>query len=306
MKMRQEVGMKLAKFVNYQLSKYNLALIRKNADIYSSSNVVDLRECDQYIQPSEILSFSSNLHLKYLLDVPVERIISKRILKVRIETLKIRVIEKDHLRQEERDSYKYFQEHFKNFQPRTVAERLEIPERFISQNNNTFFNQDPLFAVYPWDVRSPEYLYNRRLKTMKKETKEFGGFTYDISDGFKTFGPASSRLIWLEYNRLIRVFQSIKKNGYMEEYGYPSASIYINDGSWLMELHGFSHRTPAFLVSESNTMPVLFSEKYTNVVKRSEVEEWPHVISGLFSEELALYLFDEKFRPLLDTEEPEK
>lgn len=105
-----------------------------------------------------------------------------------------------------------------------------------------------------------------------------------------------------EYRRLIEVFDSIKKKGFVTQ---KSANLFNSNqiqGYFLecgglyrfVVLHG-KHRAAALCALNRNRIPVTFELNKPRVVRRTDVDKWPQVRNGNVSKEDALRAFDKIF-----------
>lgn len=177
---------------------------------------------------------------------------------------------------------------YESYVPSTVAEYYEIP------STNWFSRLPTIQATPPWSNRSPEEAMRFKALLTIEEAKEHG-FRLTASDGWKQHGPVSPQLVQLELQRLISVFESISKNGFI-----PSPEnrlrgrLYLTGNDFRIEvLHGL-HRLAAVLALGLSEITVTVDLSQP-VVRRSEVSFWPNVRSSLFDIPSALAIFDRGF-----------
>ena len=96
-----------------------------NRYLYRLPVIVDLRGTSINENPRDLMPINSNYDKKnifFLFQIPVERIMNYRILKVWVEVLKIWGQESASMPVDERDSFQRFKSFFVNYQPKSVAE----------------------------------------------------------------------------------------------------------------------------------------------------------------------------------------
>ena len=178
---------------------------------------------------------------------------------------------------------------FDSWKPRHAAEALGIE---ASRAPLSLRHSDPLAYVYPWDGMSPQQMMKERqafiLRDHKKAAKQL-----DPSAGWKAWGPCSDDLIEFEFTRLIVVFEAIRKFGFRRWSG-PDGDI----EAFVLRANGENrylvspghHRAAALAALGYAVAPVRIRRSL--VVRREDVSGWPGVRKGLFSEKIALRVFD--------------
>lgn len=153
---------------------------------------------------------------------------------------------------------------------------------------------DPVTATFPWSDRSPQQVRQDRHSCMTTEAVENGLKSWDLADGWRSFGPASDRMLDLEMGRLTRTYDSISRNGFNQTHGTLLGRVFQwDDDILIMPFHGW-HRIAALLTLGWKTVPMRFSRQEP-VVRRSDAMWWPNVANGLFSTDQALHVFDRHF-----------
>lgn len=284
---------KIVNLLNTILSRFGFVLVGKQWLKENTFRIVDLRPGECSISPMDALSFYSLQKLMYVLNIPTERIVTSKPMRAWIETVRLRDKEEEATPLTERPSFLYLQNFYNQFQPRNVAERLEITKESQNENSQKFLESHPLFAVLPWDIVSPDKSYKYNYDVFFKECIEYGGIELKKEDGYNVFGPVSQRLLEMEYNRLISVYNSIKTKGYDEKHGYPKAgSIFVSGKEYKLSIVGGRHRVAVMLALHYEYIPITISKDKAVRLERKEVDTWYHIKSGLFSREQALELFD--------------
>ena len=171
--------------------------------------------------------------------------------------------------------------------PRSASEILDLSPGVAPE-----LDKNPPWArVFPWDSAS----VSKRRQTIKEaakiDTKEYGK-SLDIDHGWKAIGPASKQLINVEYRRLKRLWISMQNDGYKrnnEPGGDIRATVLMSDErpwTWHVDWGG-QHRAAVAAALGIETVPV----RIWRVVRLSDIDIWPNVERGLFSENHARRLF---------------
>lgn len=266
--------------------------------------VVDFRETLLNENPRDLIPIKSNYdsqNVFFLFRIPVEKITASRILKVWAEVVRKMQKESDNIPLYERDSFQLFNSFFSSYQPKTVAEHLDFLHYDLQAIQQDFFSQPPTYTVSPWMELSPKEVFAQRYKKMKREHRSYKDGRYRLSDGFRAFGPSSERLIKYEYSRLTSIYESLSSQGFIEEYGYPTAKLFVKDNEFMISPNHGWHRTAAMVALGYKEIPYQIRLDVGNIVRREDAQNWHNVKSGLYTEEQALELFDRLFIPLVST-----
>lgn len=133
-----------------------------------------------------------------------------------------------------------------------------------------------------------EYKYDpwsdRREKVMMSLVHEYG---LERWHGTQHFGPVSRQKGELELQRLKDTYHSIMKHGHLpDQFGYVSGYfLKYNDDYRFFVLDG-NHRVAVLGALQYSSIPVTFTDHFPRVIDYRDVENFPHVKSGLFSAEL--------------------
>lgn len=226
----------------------------------------------------------------YLCDVPISSLQHTDLVMVWVATLRIH---NDHGAPAARQ---YLDDWFSAMAPRTVGDVLGLPA------TTPYLAGHPVTATYPWSDRSPREARQDRHVCMTTEAAENGLASWNLADGWRSFGPASDRLLDLELGRLIRTYDSISRNGFDQSHSTLLGRVFQRDDDIvIMPFHGW-HRIACLLTLGAQTLPMRFSREEP-VVRRSEAAWWPNVVNGLFTVHQARHVFDRHFLVMsLDTE----
>jgi hypothetical protein len=145
--------------------------------------------------------------------------------------------------------------------------------------------------VMPWTERSPEETAARRRTCLEEE-----GFALrrrvSIEDGATLFGPASAAKIDLEVARVTGLARSIGTKGFRPDPAHPVEVLGLRSGPeyrWLV-VQG-QHRLAACAAFDIPHAEA----RIVRIIRREDVEYWPHVVTGTFTVTGALQCFDRLF-----------
>jgi hypothetical protein len=160
-----------------------------------------------------------------------------------------------------------------------------LEEHFIY--NKAHIQSPPPLGLLPWFSHKEEYSGE-------------GGLSG--SHGHQAYGPVSSEKLSLEAERLTNVLRSIINYGYLPEKfdGYPRGYLLVDDNNspatQRFLITGGQHRVAALCHLGFSEIFVTFEGWVPRQVKISQINEWPGVTSGIFSNELAYEIFHSYFR----------
>ncbi len=176
---------------------------------------------------------------------------------------------------------------YQSYQPDSAASLLSIEE-------NSKLNQEPAWAaVMPWNHESLYIWKNNQQKSALIQNSKLG-LTIGLKDGWSWCGPVSDKKLNIEVERLYNVFNSIKENGYKRDSsqdGDIQTYALINKDDWVLQTQTGQHRSAVLSGLGYDQIPT----RVTKTIYRSQVDYWPNVISGLYSRETALAIFDNVF-----------
>ncbi len=176
------------------------------------------------------------------------------------------------------------EEFYTKFQPVTFQElyfTTRIPiidgdrdQTFLSENLNK----------YKYDLWS-----SVRQKVEMKKVHEYGLLRLH---GTQHFGPVSEMKGELELQRLKNTYYSIFSKGHLpDKFGFISGYFlkFKNDYRFII-LDG-NHRTAVLSAMGYDEIPVIFQSGFPRVIDYNDLENLPHIKSGLLSEKLAKQIF---------------
>jgi hypothetical protein len=161
--------------------------------------------------------------------------------------------------------------YYEAFQPRTTLEvflGLRGDGEAYATSPVQRFTLDTYFPVLPWQPR----VYKLR-----------GEMGLDASHGSQAYGPVSEAKGRLEFSRLTRTYDSIRRHGYRPT-GAPDADIlgYFlrHGGDYRFVVRAGFHRMAALAALKHDPVRVRFFPHYPRVIDLADVESWPQVKAG--------------------------
>lgn len=146
----------------------------------------------------------------------------------------------------------------------------------------------PFEFTYPWSALLPEHRKNYFLTVRREENLRHG---FDSGEFLET-SSVSDEKIRVESKRLIELLWSIEKNGYSPRYHDAlNCFVLMKDGEWKWYVESGQHRASVLAALGYQKIPAHVRQ----IVRREDARFWPAVQSGLFSERIALALFDKMF-----------
>ncbi|TVP77654.1 MAG: hypothetical protein EA353_09900 [Puniceicoccaceae bacterium] len=117
--------------------------------------------------------------------------------------------------------------------------------------------------------------------------------------GNQGFGPVSEEKLRLEAARLDRVLMSIRDRGFRPEMGGYIRGYFMlrPNGEWVFTIREGLHRTAALVQLGAREIDVRFHQAYPRFVEEADARAWPMVKNARVSEEAALGMFSQFFRP---------
>ncbi|WP_148561730.1 hypothetical protein [Pontibacter korlensis] len=157
----------------------------------------------------------------------------------------------------------------------------------------------------PWDYgpkkssNLPEARLNRKgFLKVKKELH----ITEKNLFGHISRGPVSEGFGEITFNRLVQIYNSIKRNGYRPDEmsaGHIQASFFVDGRDYRVSVSSGKHRVTALQALGYEKVPIQFGPpKFPVMIRRDEVDSWPNVRLGHYTKEEALRLFDKKFQDI--------
>ena len=171
--------------------------------------------------------------------------------------------------------YKYGKSELKKFydnhQPKSIFE-----QHFIPKEGNV--NQRQL----PW------------VQLIKDQ--QIGEHGLNYKEGHQAWGPVTSKKLNLEVRRLNKCLNSIKKQGYLIQEGFPRGYFLVKSNEdWVFHIVGGKHRVATLIHLGWNIIPVSIEINWPLLIHQNNLDEWPGVVNGTYSKSEALEIFNAYF-----------
>ena len=180
------------------------------------------------------------------------------------------------------------EEYYDCVRPRSASQVLGLAERDAPGLQGV----PPIGYILPWWEQDVEEMTRGRARSL-----EYVGMRYGIAttaeSGHTFFGPVGSSKLALQVARLHRLWQSVRDRGF-QPFGRDAPTKVValrKDGSYRYMIAEGQHRFALGAALNAESIPAMV----TSVIRREDVQFWPQVVSGVFSEEGALALFDRLF-----------
>jgi hypothetical protein len=180
---------------------------------------------------------------------------------------------------------------YENWQPANAAEALGLDPY---QAHPALRNAPAIGAVMPWERTDPDTMTALRIHA-HEATNRAHGASLSCRHGFTAFGPVSEAKGELEFNRLTRVYDSIRRSGYRRSDrrdGDIHGLILTHNGANRIKIGPGHHRIAALAALGYERAPIRLRPF---IIRRDDVGSWPNVRSGFFTQEQALAFFDRIF-----------
>lgn len=145
----------------------------------------------------------------------------------------------------------------------------------------------------PWFGTSGEEVKNLRLANAARHARENGG---DAEAGKYPYilGPIAASKGEMELRRILKTFRSIREKGYLISQNSDHIRGHLLIGATPEEfcvlIMSGTHRAPALAALGHETVPMLIYPR--NVYRLRDLERWPGVVSGDFTQDGASRVFD--------------
>jgi hypothetical protein len=181
---------------------------------------------------------------------------------------------------------------YQTFKPATVGDLLGLETSEIA-------SMPAMSAVMPWWNRKPEQRLEQVAiravngRFLGKEAIKLGA-SEQTDFGWQYYGPVSTTVGKMEYERQVSVFRSIRDQGFQPTSATQIHGEFLVSGEdWVWVNIGGKHRLNSLVALGHPEIQVSAKGKYGPVItRRSESSIWPNVQNGLFEEKEALELFD--------------
>jgi hypothetical protein len=194
-----------------------------------------------------------------------------------------------------------------SFIPTSACEALGLSHATVSER---LLALRPLQAVLPWWPTEGATAFGSietARNNIAKRDYTLAGHSGPEQPGVYQHGPFSAEQGEIEFNRLIKVYEAIRADGFRRDDSIDGdirgVALVLSDGSYRIMLHCGQHRASALAALGHHTLPVrLTSPSSASIIRRDDVAVWPYVRTGLFSREAALEVFDRIFAGIPSSE----
>lgn len=186
--------------------------------------------------------------------------------------------------------YNVLDAYYEMVQPANAADWLGI----AGEKNIELQHAPAWGAVLPWRARSLSSYQNTYEKAALEENR-LTGREIGIEDGWFLCGPVSKEKIIIESERILHVLRQIDTYGYKRsdsvDGDVKATALIGKNQEWKWLITSGNHRAAAAAALGYESIPI----RVNLVISRSDVMYWKHVVTGLFTQEQALEIFDNIF-----------
>ena len=154
----------------------------------------------------------------------------------------------------------------------------------------------------PWKTVRPK---RQNSAVGRLERREFRGIARELGvplseiHGHISGGPVTEAFGEITFRRFARLYDSMAASGFRPDAhaaSYPSGMCFCRGSDYRVVVSSGKHRVTVMLAMGWKEIPVEFGPpKLPVITRREEVDSWPNVLSGHYSREEALRLFDALF-----------
>lgn len=182
---------------------------------------------------------------------------------------------------------------YDEFQPESVADIMGLS--FFPDLNEILKKTPPSGETAIWRSVSPAEQYILRKKQIEEDNLSHQ-HKLGAEEGEPFFGPVSERKGILEFNRLVKVYNSIRVNGYIpcKMGNHISGIVLLDDENWsCLIVSSGQHRIASLAALGYKKVPIIIKNEVPGgILRRSDVKYWPSVQNNLLTVEQALKVFD--------------
>lgn len=182
-------------------------------------------------------------------------------------------------------SLEYF---YQRWQPRHSLEAL------IGVKGPASLANYPAYAMHsPWLDIDPEERRVYMQRMIEDENRWCGVKHMDASKGYGLHGPVSFQKGEVEYRRLVRTLNSIRRHGYDRRISGDDVTVVAleHEGRYRFCIAHGQHRIPVLAVLGYQTIPV----SITRVMRSNEIIHWPQVYRKHWTADEALAYIEHLF-----------
>lgn len=154
--------------------------------------------------------------------------------------------------------------------------------------------QPPYAFVPPWAVETIALRVKQVQNSCRADYVEHDTPPLDVAvHGYRNFGPVSDQLGSFEHRRSKAVLQSILSRGYVRDHGDVEVNMVRRRGECIFVGGAGLHRRAAMTAAGYQCIPAV--PRRALIVDVEDVDSWPSVASGLWTQSAALKYVDHLF-----------
>nr|WP_299242837.1 hypothetical protein [uncultured Halomonas sp.] len=187
------------------------------------------------------------------------------------------------------------EKYYSVFQPTTGEELWGIKP----SKNDRLNRYTTLDFIEPWFGIPSKHERRSKININKIEAREHNRELKNALD-WQHFGPVSYAKGKFEYERLINIYESIKKHGYLRggSHSEINGAMLVEGKKYSVMINSGQHRIAALLANDYEIVPIHFNVKKWQPVIKSKTRHWPAVKYKFLSEQEAKAIFDRIFSGL--------
>lgn len=271
--------------LNQLIAAWRRTITRNSADV--SGELVDLRS--ETNDPIEALYLSAGR--PFLVNIPVNRCRTFGLALDRDNPL-VRTLREYGEGRCTKAQDSCLAEYYRSWQPATVAEALGLSAETLS----SLLRQPPDNGLLlPWSPGAS--LNDRSTRLARMEVQELSReleLEPALIDGILYYGPVSDAFLELTFQRLVRIYEAIRQQGYLElGSNRVRGRLHLSREEWRVHMISGKHRIAALAALGHDLVPLQIGPGVP--VRRNECRAWPNVANRTFSESEALDVFDRYF-----------
>lgn len=182
-------------------------------------------------------------------------------------------------------------EYFSEFAPKDFSELLGLPFR----TSPNIARLKPWEGPLPWEPLSQSKSRQTSFGDVAGHEGFQHGFRLTIEDGWTWCGPVSRKKLALETKRLGSLLERVERHGFrrsnLDDGDIKGVILAKETGDWVWQSFSGQHRAAVLSALGHEVAPV----RVSNIIWVDEAVSWPWVVSGEYSLDDALAVFDRVF-----------
>ena len=124
-----------------------------------------------------------------------------------------------------------------------------------------------------------------------------GEYGLSLNHGIQSYGPVTKQKLKLEKKRLDLSLKSIQSNGYLISKELPKGYFLVSESKeWVFLVVSGKHRVAALAHLNWKILPVILEPGLPRIINEVDINNWPGVKQGVFSQDEARMIFLTYFR----------